>query len=184
MRARGLLVPRPNDEVTGKRMAPQNPREPRQLIVARSGAERARKHQSSSPEPLLGLPFADDDAGSILVGNARQGAASHGCDTSGVLAVNKERSLGPGVRTNSPDVTMLDAPRRGRPVSAPGGIGAAAIGGAEADRPYCVGGPAAGRGGQATGLHLSAALRDRGIDRRAKIASLYRLAPVWSHGNA
>ena len=31
--------------------------------------------------------------------------------------------------------------------------------------------------GRATRLHLSAALRDRGIDRRANSASLYRMAP-------
>jgi hypothetical protein len=37
--------------------------------------------------------------------------------------------------------------------------------------------PAAQRRGRATRLYLSAALRDRGIDRRAKSASLYRIAP-------
>jgi hypothetical protein len=174
MRARGLLEPRSND-CNGQKVGPQNAREARQLVVARSGAERAREHQSSSPEPLLGLPFIDDDAKSIVDKKARPGAASHGCDISGVLAVNMERPFGPGVRTSGPDathaLTRRDLVDRLEPQERAELVQSAGLKRARSPIVLSVP-PAARRRGQATRLHLGAALQDRGIDRRANSASL------------
>ena len=77
------------------------------------------------------------------------------------------------------------APRRCRPVPAPGAGGAATIDGAEAGaRPYCVGGPA-GRLLDAEAEQLGStsiqAFEIEGLIGARKSASLYQIASVWPH---
>ena len=69
------------------------------------------------------------------------------------------------------------------PVPTSGASDAAAIDGAEEGaQPYCVGDPAGCSTAKLSkSVHLSAALRDRGMDRRAMRASLEGMALLWSH---
>ena len=100
-------------------------------------SERRLQPPKCCTTPTTGCsPCAADCTGRLTVGmtrdfadgEARPAAASHTCGTSGVLAVK----YGTTVRTGcAHELTRcdpyLDAPRRGRPVPAPGASGAAAI---------------------------------------------------------
>jgi hypothetical protein len=134
--------------------------------------------------PIRGVrPCAVDCTGRLIVemtrdfadGKARAAGPWHTCDTSGVLAVNTERPSGPGVRPSWPDATNALARRDVVDLFQPQELAvllqSTALKQARSPIASAVG-PTARRRGRAARLHLSAAIRDRGIDRRANSVSL------------
>ena len=150
MRARGQLEPGSNDQQRAK-SGPAERKRASPVDLRKVRSERPAGTETRSLEPLLGLPFVDDDAESILGGKARPGAASPGCGTTCAVTVMRNDRPGRGVRTSD---QMRPISWRAATWSAGSGLGCRRSGCSTSRRP--------------TRIRLGSGFRDRGIDRRAK----------------